>query len=242
MKQYQRTSVRKAILNEYGTHDFDGAIAGIAQIRNTGRSLSSVQKKRARKAAAKAASRPVLPKRMDIESILEVEDFLRGSVIDAGWRELERVMKLIIVDIDQNLREKAKRWAKETLAEMKAVTPVDSGNLRDSLAILTKNANSLINNELNIVDKKGPISVRVGIDEQRLLPPPTYKPSTKRFVKDPVTHQPTSVPVKVRIPPYNYAPLADKIIKLYHTEGYLGYDFLEKWQEIALNNLERIFS
>lgn len=218
--------------------DFDE----FAPVRRTGHSLASTKKKKAKKKAATAAKVVKLPKQKDILDITEIYDFVKGPINVAHWAELSKVIRMIVVDMDTTLRDKSRRWGKETLAEMRAVTPVDSGNLRDSLAILTPNANTAINASVDVVDKKGPITVRVGIDEQRLLPPPTYKPSTKRFRKDPITHQITDEPVKVRIPPYNYAPFADSKIKQYHSEGYLGYDFLEKWQVIALNNLERIFN
>ena len=178
---------------------------------------------------------------MDIADLKDIQDFnAGGSIANSGWNELEKTMRLVVEDIDRNLRNLTRQWAKETAAEMRAVTPVDSGNLRDSIAILTPNTNSAINTSIDVVDKKGPIRARVGIDEQRILPPPTYRDSTKRMTKG--TALLPSRPVKVRIPPYNYAPLANDKILAYHTEGYPGYNFLEKWQEIALNNMMRIFA
>lgn len=219
---------------QYNLDDFDE----FATIRRAGRSVASTKKKQARKKAMKTASVVKLPKRMDIEAITDIHEFVKGPVETAHWSELSKVIKMIVVDMDTTLRGKARQWGKETLAEMRAVTPVDSGNLRDSLSILTPGSNSAINAQVDVVDKKGAIKVRVGIDEHKLLPPPYYKDSTKRYTNG--RYEPKR-PVKVRIPPYNYAPMADEVIKEYHSEGYPGYDFLEKWQEIALNNLERIF-
>ena len=60
------------------------------------------------------------------------------------------------------LERKADKWAAETLAEFKSVVPVDTGNLRDSLAITNR-----------IVNKSGGrVSVTVGVDEDKILPPP----------------------------------------------------------------------
>lgn len=227
MKQYSRTASKQFLSDEI-----------LGRVKKAGRSLASTKKKAAKKAAAKSVGQVKLPRRMDIESIVDIHKFIHGPCVSANWAELEKTINLIVVDVDTTLREKSRQWAKETAAEMRAVAPVDSGNLRDSIAILTKNANSAINASANIVDRRGPINVRVGIDEARLLPPPSYKDSTKRFTSG--KYGPVR-PIKVRIPPYNYAPFADDIIKAYHSEGYPGYDFLEKWQEIALNNLERIF-
>lgn len=236
-RPYKRVSTRQAILADAGTRSFSDAVSGLNRIRNTGKSLSSVKKKKAKKAAMRTTT-VKLPKKVDIDSITEITDFVSGPIRSAGWTQLDRTIKMVVIDIDTTLREKTRQWARETLAEMRAVTPVDSGNLRDSLDILTKNALSNINATVDVVDRKGPIQARVGINEAKLLPPPTYKDSTKRFTSG--KYGPVR-PVKVRIPPYNYAPLADTVIKVYHDEGYPGYDFLEKWQEIALNNLERIF-
>lgn len=231
MRKYSRS---------YDIDDYDM----FAPVRAKGHSLASVKKRKAAKKAKKQAAVVKLPKRMDIEDITKIYDFVKGPIEVAHWKQLSNVIKMIVVDMDTTLRSKSRRWAKETLVQMKAVTPVDSGNLRDSLSILTPNTQSEINASVDVVDKKGPIKVRVGISEAKLLPPPTYKDSTKRFTKqrrDAFGRFTPIRPVKVRIPPYNYAPHADEVIKKYHGEGYLGYDFLEKWQEIALDNLERIF-
>lgn len=60
------------------------------------------------------------------------------------------------------LERKADKWAAETLAEFKSAVPVDTGNLRDSLAITNR-----------IVNKSGgQVSITVGVDEDKILPPP----------------------------------------------------------------------
>ena len=60
------------------------------------------------------------------------------------------------------LERKADKWALETLAEFRNAVPVDTGNLRDSLDITSR-----------FVDKSsGKISITVGVDEDKILPPP----------------------------------------------------------------------
>lgn len=60
------------------------------------------------------------------------------------------------------LERKADKWAIETLAEFRNAVPVDTGNLRDSLDITSR-----------IVNKSsGQISITVGVDEDKILPPP----------------------------------------------------------------------
>jgi hypothetical protein len=62
-----------------------------------------------------------------------------------------------------DLERKANKWALETLAEFRSAVPVDTGNLRDSLAVTNK-----------IVNKSsGRITVTVGVDEDKILPPPS---------------------------------------------------------------------
>lgn len=62
-----------------------------------------------------------------------------------------------------SLERKADKWALETLAEFRNSVPVDTGNLRDSLDITNR-----------IVNKSsGYVSVTVGVDEEKILPPPT---------------------------------------------------------------------
>lgn len=62
-----------------------------------------------------------------------------------------------------DLERKADKWAAETLAEFRSAVPVDTGNLRDSLAITNR-----------IVNKSsGRVSVTVGVDEDKILPPPS---------------------------------------------------------------------
>lgn len=62
------------------------------------------------------------------------------------------------------LERKADKWAIETLAEFRNAVPVDTGNLRDSLDITSR-----------IVNKaSGYISVTVGVDEDKILPPPVH--------------------------------------------------------------------
>lgn len=63
-----------------------------------------------------------------------------------------------------DLERKADKWANETLAMFRLAVPVDTGNLRDSLAITNR-----------IVNKSGGrVSVTVGVDEDKILPPPVH--------------------------------------------------------------------
>lgn len=229
---------RKYGLGSVGIEKFHRDMAKFADDLDA---LSATSKKKSvvkRKTTPKTA--PTRSVKMDIVDIKDVANFRAGGSIElSGWEQLEKTIKMVVEDIDANMRNLSRQWAKETAAEMRAVTPVDSGNLRDSISILTPNAQSAINSSVDVIGKRGPIKVRVGIDEQKLLPPPTYKDSTKRWTNG--KYSPKR-PVKVRIPPYNYAPLADKKILEYEAEGYPGYNFLEKWQEIAMNNVIRIFS
>lgn len=60
------------------------------------------------------------------------------------------------------LERKADKWANETLAMFKQVVPVDTGNLKNSLAITNR-----------IVNKSGGrVSITVGVDKDKILPPP----------------------------------------------------------------------
>ena len=61
------------------------------------------------------------------------------------------------------LERKADKWAAETLAEFRNAVPVDTGNLRDSLAITNRTVNQM----------NGRVSVTVGVDEDKILPPPS---------------------------------------------------------------------
>lgn len=69
-----------------------------------------------------------------------------------------RMLNSLMADLER----KADKWAAETLAEFRNSVPVDTGNLRNSLAITNR-----------IVNKSGGrVSVTVGVDENKILPPP----------------------------------------------------------------------
>lgn len=61
-----------------------------------------------------------------------------------------------------SLERKADKWAAETLAEFKSAVPVDTGNLRNSLAVTNRIVNS----------SAGRVSITVGVDKDKILPPP----------------------------------------------------------------------
>lgn len=75
----------------------------------------------------------------------------------------ETMGKRMFNSLISTLERKADKWALETLAEFRNAVPVDTGNLRDSLDITDR-----------IVNKaSGYVSVTVGVDEDKILPPPT---------------------------------------------------------------------
>lgn len=150
-----------------------------------------------------------------------------------GSEELDKIMNLFAQDITSNLRGKARQWAIETRAMMKEVSPVMTGNLRDSIKILNdeKAGQAEWAEELNVDDAKGRITYTVGIDEKAILPPPKrkhvitgYRKGTMHTMSD-----------------YNYAGDANDVIIEKKSEGYQGYEFLRNWQRIAEKNMERIF-
>ena len=74
----------------------------------------------------------------------------------------ETMGKQMLASLMADLERKADKWALETLAEFRNAVPVDTGNLRDSLDITNR-----------IVNKSsGQITVTVGVDEDKILPPP----------------------------------------------------------------------
>lgn len=75
----------------------------------------------------------------------------------------ETMGKRMFNSLISTLERKADKWALETLAEFRNSVPVDTGNLRDSLDITNR-----------IVNKaSGYVSITVGVDEDKILPPPT---------------------------------------------------------------------
>ena len=76
---------------------------------------------------------------------------------------VETVGAKMVNSLIATLERKADKWAIETLAEFRNAVPVDTGNLRDSLDITNR-----------IVNKSsGQISITVGVDEDKILPPPS---------------------------------------------------------------------
>lgn len=143
------------------------------------------------------------------------------------------MLKLFVDDVTKSLKGKGRLWAIETRAMMREVSPVLTGNLRDSVKILSADNvdASTIGEKLEVVDKNRVISYVVGISEKAILPPP----HRKHIIRGPREGQMHTMP------DFNYAKDANDVILLTKSEGYQGYDFLEKWQEIAKRNMERIF-
>lgn len=74
----------------------------------------------------------------------------------------ETVGTKILNSLMTTLERKADKWALETLAEFKSAVPVDTGNLRNSLGITNRTINK----------SSGRITITVGVDENKILPPP----------------------------------------------------------------------
>lgn len=75
---------------------------------------------------------------------------------------VETIGARMVDSLMASLEKKADDWAIETLAEFRHSVPVDTGNLRDSLDITNR-----------IVNKSsGYVSITVGVDEDKILPPP----------------------------------------------------------------------
>lgn len=150
-----------------------------------------------------------------------------------GSEAIDRQLQLFAKDVTANLRGKARTWAIETRQMMREVSPVMTGNLRDSIKILNdeKAAESQYAEHLGVNDLKGQISYTVGVDEKAILPPPVRKHVIRGYRKG-TMHT---------MPDYNYTGDANDVIIEKKSEGYPGYEFLKNWQLIAQKNMERIF-
>lgn len=153
---------------------------------------------------------------------------------ESGFEAFDNQVMHIAEDATQNLRGKAWTWAVETMQMMKALAPVRTENLMDSVKILNQNKGdeSTFANKLQATNKSPKeIIYYVGIDEQAILPPPLRKKAKhgKRAGK------------MVTMSNFNYAGRADQVIKKMKHNGYRGYDFLNRWQRAAYDNFERIF-
>ena len=76
---------------------------------------------------------------------------------------VETAGKQMVTSLIADLERKADKWALETLAEFRNAVPVDTGNLRDSLDVTNRVVNKA----------SGRVSITVGVDEDKILPPPT---------------------------------------------------------------------
>lgn len=143
--------------------------------------------------------------------------------------EFEDVIRYVIEDATQSLRGKGRTWAIETLQMMKALAPVRTENLMDSIKIAS-NDKAMKSAFSNRLEANGMLYV-VGVDTKALLPPPK-----KKHVK----HGKLTGKM-VTMPDYVYVSDADEAIKRLKGKGYRGYDFLRRWQRVAKENMERIF-
>lgn len=128
------------------------------------------------------------------------------------------------------LERKADKWALETLAEFRNAVPVDTGNLRDSLDITSR-----------FVDKSsGRISITVGVDEDKILPPPARMRRRNGKMRT--------------MPDYDYSPYVLGDSALYAGTAYGVTDIVGRgraniggrsitstFYDIALKNAKKIF-
>lgn len=98
----------------------------------------------------------------------------------SGWKDFDEALTLTMGKSMAFMEFNAKRWAKQTIEELKKNVPVDTGNLRDSIEIEDK-----LNTEGYII---------VGVNEQKLIGP--KKVGSGSFAR--------------RIPAFNYVPFAEK--------------------------------
>lgn len=154
---------------------------------------------------------------------------------NSGVAQLDRMFKVFVDDLANDLKGKGRTWAIETRAMMREVSPVLTGNLRDSVKILSADNvdAATIGEKLEMADKNRSVAYIVGISEKAILPPP--------FRKHVIRKNSPEYGKMHTMPKYNYAIKADTRIRELKSEGYQGFDFLEKWQEIAKRNAERIF-
>lgn len=154
---------------------------------------------------------------------------------NSGVAQIDRMFKVFVDDLANDLKGKGRTWAVETRAMMREVSPVLTGNLRDSVKILSADnvEASTIGEKLEMTDKNRQVTYIVGISEKAILPPP--------FRKHVIRKSSPEYGKMHTMPKFNYAVKADAKIRELKSEGYQGYDFLEKWQEIAKRNAERIF-
>lgn len=141
--------------------------------------------------------------------------------------------QMLVKDLTADFKGKGRTWAIETRAMMREVSPVLTGNLRDSVKILSSSnqAATSISEQLEMVDKNRRVLYIVGVSEKAILPPPYHK----YIIRGPAKGK------KKAMSDYNYTQEANDMILAKGNAEHLGYDFLEKWQEIARRNMERIF-
>lgn len=138
------------------------------------------------KAAAKQARRydPSLPSRRELLSRYTV-NYARNNVsISYSSAKQSKIVRVIYGKLWSDLNRKLYRWATLTQAEFKAATPVDTGNLRDSVKILFFRKDK----------ERGVISTAVGVDSYAVVhntPRRRYSFKRRRFVQ---------------LPDYDYSP------------------------------------
>lgn len=138
-----------------------GALGQRTILEDAGDLLKEIQD--LEKAAAAASSTPVA-----VKAKVSRNKNNEKEITDKVWNDLVR---------------KARKWARETAAEMRASVPVDTGNLLESIHVLE--------DECTIDRAKGEIVMVVGADldpaggEGRLYAPPIRKRSPKYGRKNP---------------------------------------------------------
>lgn len=139
--------------------------------------------------------------------------------------DIETIVTDILGENIHELKDKGYDWAVDTREMMKAVSPLRTENLVDSIKILSDEA------DYSVTAEQGGMVFVVGVDEQAILPPPYRKH---------IKHGPDAGKLAI-MSPFNYTGYADAAILKYKDDSHQGYDFLNRWREIARENMERIF-
>lgn len=143
--------------------------------------------------------------------------------------DIDGILSDILDESAKELKGKARKWAIETVQGMKAVAPLRTENLMESIKILK--GDKATEAEYSYSVKRQSIEYVVGVDEKAILPPPHRKR---------VKHG-ANIGKMVTMSPFNYTGYADAIILKNGNPKHQGYDFLNRWAQIAQQNIERIF-
>lgn len=160
--------------------------------------------------------------------------FFRGQVLNPKtntWEDFESTLVYVVQQAQADAIDRARDWAETVYKKIKKKTPVDTGNLQDSIEISDH------------LDSDGYIIV--GVNEQKLIGP-KYLRSKKSFVRDDprlslyerFIDKDYTPKGRVRyIPPYNYVPMAEKRTQ----DDNLRFFVTRVWFAIAQHELRQRF-